>query len=56
MDIAFDDEDKMYVINTSNRVQIMDINSSFQHHIYMQMNNLYEKTLKISVLMETICM
>ena len=37
MDIAFDDEDKMYVINTSYRVQIIGhINSSFQNHIYMQ--------------------
>ena len=36
MDIAFDDKDRMYVIDTSNRVQVLDVNGAFQHYIGMQ--------------------
>ena len=36
MDIAFDDKDRMYVIDTSNRVQVLAVNGGFQHYIGMQ--------------------
>ena len=36
MDIAFDDNDRMYVIDTTNRVQVLDVNCIFQHYIGMK--------------------
>ena len=36
IDITFDDKDRMYVIDTSNRVQVLDANGAFQHYIGMQ--------------------
>ena len=36
IDIAFDDNNRMYVIDTTNRVQVLDVNCIFQHYIGME--------------------
>ena len=36
IDIAFDDNDRMYVIDTANRLQVLDVNCIFQHYIGME--------------------
>ena len=36
IDIAFDDNDRMYVIDTTNRVQVLDVNCIFQYYIGMK--------------------